>query len=65
MVFLQNKDLPEDLDHPHQIDPNDVGSDAEMVDDAHDDREVDVDADDHDHDGDDDEAVASSSQCHS
>jgi aldose 1-epimerase len=72
---LQNKDLPEDLDDPHQIDPDHVGYDAEMEDDAHDDKdtyenEVDVDADDdhddddHDHDGDDDddEAVAGSSQ---
>jgi hypothetical protein len=38
---LQNKDLPEDLDHPHQIDPDDVGSDVEMEDDAHDDTDTD------------------------
>jgi hypothetical protein len=56
-------DHPEDLDNPHQIDPDDVGSDAEMEDYAHDDidtddSEVDVDADDddgHDHNGDDDD----------
>jgi hypothetical protein len=54
---LQNKDLPEDLDDPHQIDPDHVGSDAEMENDAHDDTytddsEVDVDADDDDDDDD-------------
>jgi hypothetical protein len=65
-LFLQNKDLPEDQDHPQQIDlDHDVGSDVEMAYDAHDDtdtNENDVDADvydddeddaDDDHDGDD------------
>jgi hypothetical protein len=43
------------LNHPHQIDlDRDVGSDAEMVDDAHDEIDIDgsdvhVDADDDDH----------------
>jgi hypothetical protein len=71
LFFLQNKDLPKDLDHPHQIDPDDVGSDVEMEYDAHDDtdkydNEVDADTDDNeanvdaddnddDHDGDDDD----------
>jgi hypothetical protein len=69
---LQNKDLPEDLDDPHQIDPDHVGSNVEMENDAHDDTniddsEADVNADDddhdHDHDGDDDdEAVVGSNQ---
>jgi hypothetical protein len=71
MFFFQNKDLQEHLDHLHQIALDDVGSDAKMVDDDHDDihtddNEVDHDADDHDdhdHDGDDDdEAIAGSSQ---
>ena len=50
---MQNKDLPEDLnDHDH-IDPNHVGSNAKMEDDAHDgtytnDGEVDADTDDDD-----------------
>jgi hypothetical protein len=71
---LQNKDLPEDLDHPQQIDPDyDVGFDSRMADDAHDDTYTDEkntivnayddddDHDDHDHDGDHDvEAVAGS-----
>jgi hypothetical protein len=75
-LFLQNKDLREDPDHPQQIYPDhDVGSDAKMADDAHDDTYIDdsdaiADADDddddhdnHDHDGDDDvEAVAGSIQ---
>jgi hypothetical protein len=40
-LFLQNKDLPEDSDHPKQIDPDhDVGSDVEMEDDAHDDTDT-------------------------
>lgn len=71
----KNKDLPEDPDHPQQIDlDHDVGSDAGMEDDAHDDIDIDGsnaiadvddnddDDDDHDHDGDDDvEAVVGSS----
>ena len=70
MFFLQNTDLPEDPDDPH-VDPNYVGSDEEMEDDADDrdtnqDTEVDTDADDDDdddHDGDDhDDIVACSSQ---
>ena len=69
---MQNKDLPEDLDHPQQIDPDhDVGFDVGMKDDVDhddtytDDSEVDVNADDDDddHDGDDDdEAVAGNNQ---
>jgi hypothetical protein len=71
-LFLQNKDLSEDSYHPKQIGlHHDVGSDAEMEDDAHDGTDTyendaisNVDYnDDHDHDGDDDvEAVAGSSQ---
>jgi hypothetical protein len=34
-IFLWNKDLPEDLDDPHQIELDHVGSNAEMEDDAH------------------------------
>jgi hypothetical protein len=50
---LQNKDLLEDLDLPHQIDLDDIGSDVEMEDDAHDDTDTDgneVDADEDDND---------------
>ena len=65
---MQNKDLPEDQDHPQQIDlDHDVGSDVEMAYDAHGDTytsENDVivyaddDNDDHDdHDNDDDDDV--------
>jgi hypothetical protein len=73
-LILQNKDLPEDRDHPQQIDlDNDVGSDAKMEYDVHDDTDtndnnsdadVDDDDDDHDHndDDDDDEAVVGSIQ---
>lgn len=70
-----NKDFPKDPDHPQQIDPDhDVGSGAEMVDDAHDDTYIDdndaiVDAydddgdhDDHDHDGNDVKAIVGSNQ---
>ena len=64
--FLQNTDLPEDPDDPH-VDPDYVGFDEEMEDDADDrdivqDTEVDTDVDD-DHDDDDhDDVVAGSSQ---
>jgi hypothetical protein len=78
-LVLQNKKLPEDLDHPQQIDlDHDVGSNAGMEDDAHDDTDTydidsisnvdddDDDHDDHDHDCDDDvEAVAGRRQWHS
>ena len=63
---MQNKDLPEDLnDHDH-IDPNHVGSNAKMEDDAHDgtnideiegDADTDDNDDDHDDHGDDDDEV--------
>ena len=74
MFFLQNMDLPEDLDDS-LIDPDYVGSDEEMEDDVDDrdidhdtevDTDVDDDNDDHgvdDHDGDDhDDTVVGSSQ---
>jgi hypothetical protein len=75
-LFLQNKDLAKDLDHPQQIDPNHyVGSNDDMSYDAHDDTNTDDndvisnvddddgDHDDHDQNGDDDvEAVVGSSQ---
>ena len=71
---MQNTDLPEDSNGPH-VDPDYVGSDEEMEDDA-DDRDIyqdteadtnadddDDDHDDDDHDGDDhDDAVAGSIQ---
>ena len=69
MFFLQNTDLPEDLNDPH-VDPDYVGSDEEMEDDV-DDRDIDqdteadtnVDDDDDDHDGEDhDDVIAGSSQ---
>jgi hypothetical protein len=72
-LFLQNKDLPEDSNHPQKIDPDhDIGFDAEMEDDYHDDTyiddndvdaDADADGDDHDQNGDDDvEVVAGSNQ---
>ena len=73
LFFLQNKELPKDLNDPHHIDTDNVGSNAEMAYDAHDDtytdnNDVDVDTtddNDHDHDynGDDDhKAIVGSSQ---
>jgi hypothetical protein len=74
-LFLYKKDLSKVLNHPHQIDPDhDIGSDVEMVDDAHDEIDIDVndvhvdtddddDGDHHHHDCDDQvEAVVGSNQ---
>ena len=69
MEFFENKDLPEDMNDPHHIDLDHVGSNVEMEYDAPDDTYIDDneadadtyddddDHDDHDHNGDDDHAV--------
>ena len=63
---MHKKDLPKDLNDPHRIDPDHVGSDTEMEDDTHNDTNIDdseanvdtkYDDDDDDHNGGDDHEV--------